>query len=145
MFVQHTKPQYHAFLWFRLQLLKPPLPVLTQSQFVLNFALTKRYISNTTYYILPVIAIFGLIRLHLICAFITVLFFFSSLFIYSLLSQRLIAFMIILVCGCTQIKCKSIDACDVFVCVFFRVSSWKFHSPPFDSMSFVVATNTSQL
>lgn len=109
-----------------------------------EFCTNQRDISNTTYYILPVIAIFGLIRLHLVCAFITVLFF-SLLFSYSLLSQRLIAFMIILVCGCTQIKCtlKSIDACDV--CVFFCVSSWKFHSPPLDSMSFVVATNTSQL
>lgn len=40
-----------------------------------KFCTNQRDISNTTYYILPVIAIFGLIRLHLICAFITVLFF----------------------------------------------------------------------
>lgn len=51
-----------------------------------EFCTNQRDISNTTYYILPVIAIFGLIRLHLVCAFITVLFFFSSLFIFIVIS-----------------------------------------------------------
>lgn len=51
-----------------------------------EFCTNQRDISNTTYYISPVIAIFGLIRLHLVCAFITVLFFFSSLFIFIVIS-----------------------------------------------------------